>query len=790
MTCTERALGVAALAAVLGCHAATPSAPPRPLAAEPAQGFERSETTIDIVGSAFHVRVVQRAQGGSSVDASYRAWLGTAELRDVVWIDSARLRARVPAGLPLGGHDLTVEGPYGRGTAAGAYEVLPGSAPSLAATLAVAEAASVGQEVVLGVTLENGGDAPIEGIRADAALGGQGALALVTPAAPQDLAPGARQTFSLVYRAEAPGAVAVSVSAVGRDPRTGADVVATATGGLRVERPAALSASLALPPGPLALGDLPVTVTVTNTGEASALAVLPASLVDAGSTGAARVVAAPAQVVTLAGGDTAEFTWACRAVASGTLTLTATVTGLDANDGRALTAIASSTTATVPHGMDVLATDPFADGSTFAFVAPYRGQVYAGPSRTGTGIIRMQLDGSAPESLALSFPRDGIGNVSGNTPWPHVSIGFTGCATAACGPDDEDGRGLLTSVSFAGDEWLLLGGARSGGDLDYVYLSRASASPLAFSYVDLSQVLGGNTRGFSAAHVSGGRLYLGFPDNGGSRPYGIALLEAPSGNGLDAIQGTQALDLNLHDAYNTAYGAFAGISMVDAIADLGGHVYFFGDVGCLVSTGSAPATKDDFLGCSPATGAAYIRGESVTPPRQYDLEPRDKAWPQAVVWNGRLYAIRNTTTGPQLWSCDPAGGADPALCEATDWTLLAADPATLRTQLGNPDITSASMLLATATHLYVGLDDPVHGLHVFRARAAVPVISDFTGLDGCIAGTGTPRCEGLGGDGLGAPAFLTRIFDAKVVTAADGRVDLFLTAGNGSSPFRVIRMDP
>ena len=98
------------------------------------------------------------------------------------------------------------------------------------------------------------------------------------------------------------------------------------------------------------------------------------------------------------------------------------------------------------------------------------------------------------------------------------------------------------------------------------------------------------------------------------------------------------------------------------------------------------------------------------------------------------------------------------------------------------------MLLATSTHLYLGLDDHARGLHVFRTRAALPGMSDFTGRDGCVAGT--EGCEGLGGDGLGDAAYLKRIFDAKVVTGADGHVELFLTAGNGSSPFRVIRMDP
>ncbi|WP_242341183.1 DUF11 domain-containing protein [Anaeromyxobacter sp. SG66] len=788
MTRTERALAGAVLAVVLGCRQSAPSAPPRPVAAEPAQGFEQSEALIDIVGSAFHVRAVQRVHGGSSVDASYRAWLGTTELRDVVWLDPTRLRARVPAGLPRGFHDLRVAGPYGEGTAGGAYEVLPGSAPSLSASLSLVQAASVGQEVLLEVTVENGGDFPVEGVLPEATLSGPGALALVAPAAPQDLAPGARSTLTLAYRAEAPGAVSVSVSAIGRDPRTGAAVVATATGGLRVERPAALSAALALPPGPLALGDLPVTLTVTNTGEATAVAVVPASLVDDGSTGAVVVVSGPTQAVTLAAGESVAFAWSCRAVAAGTLALTASVTGADANDGRTLRASVTATTATVPHGLARLASDPFADGSTFAFVAPYRGQVYVGPSRTGDGVVRMQRDGTGQESLALTFPRDpGVGSTSSSAgPWPHMTLGYTGCTAAACGPDGEDGRGLLTSVSFAGDEWLVLGGARSSGELDYVYLSRASASPLDFSYVDLSTVLGANTRGVSAALGAGGRLYLGFPDNGGSRPYGIALLRAPTAPGLDAAQGTDALDLGLHDAYNAAYGGFTAISIVDAMAELGGRVYFFDDVGCLVATGQAPATKSDFLGCSPATSAAYDRKQSVAPPRQFDLEPPDKAWPQAVAWNGRLYAIRNTTTGPQLWSCDPAGGADPAVCDPTDWTLLAADAA-YRTRLGYPGVTAASMLLATPSHLYLGLDDPGAGLHVFRTRAALPAISDFTGLDGCAAGT--PGCQGLGGDGLGTPA-LTHILDAKLVSSPDGRTDLFFTARGGSSPFQLIRMDP
>ncbi len=796
MTRTDAACLAAALAIAVACQGPAPAQAPRPSAAEPAQGFAGSEAIIEIVGSAFHVRAVQRAgAGGSSVDASYRAWLDDVELLDVVWLDTGRLRARVPAGLPLGPLDLTVEGPYGRGSVAAAYEVFPGASPSLTASASLPAAANVGQEVTLALTVQNGGDTPVDGVRLELTPGIPGAIALLEPVEPQDVPAAERRTLTARLRAAAEGAVSLSIAAVGTDPRTGAAVEARADASVRVERPSALSATLALPPGPVAPQSvLVVTMTVTNTGAATAVDVMPGPLEEsAESTAAAAVLSAPSQPVVLAGGASAVFTWTCRAVAAGSLVLSAAATGVDVNDGGPRTATASSGPALVPHSAPTVTANPFGDDSPFAFVAPHGGQVYVGPNRSGTGLVRVQRDGTGPESLALSFARDATGNTMGNTASPYASIGFTGCQTDsltdACGPDDEDGRGLLTSVSFAGEEWLVMGGARSGGDLDYVYLSRAASSPLDFSYVDLSAVLGGNTRGFSAAHATGDRLYLGFPDNGGSRPYGIVLLKPPpDSGGVDAVAGIDALDLNLHDAYAAWNATFASVSMVDAIAELGGRLYFFDDAGCLVSTSSTPSGKADFRPCSPSPGAAYDRKGSVEPTRQHDLEPHERAWPQVVAWKGRLYAIRNTYTGPQLWTCDPAAGADAAVCEATDWTLLAADPTTLRTRLGYAGVTAASMLLATPTHLYLGLDDPLGGIHVFRTRAALPVASDFTGHDGCPAGTA--GCQGLGGDGMGAPGVLTRIFDAKVVAGADGRVDLFLTAGDGTAAVRLIRMDP
>lgn len=687
MTRSEAALVIAALVACGGC--ATQEAPgaPFPSGVVPAIGFGAVETPVEIAGEGFHVQGVQAADGGSHVDARYRAWLGATELVEVTWVDGRTLRARVPSGLALGWHDLVVEGPFGRGALASAYLVVDGLPAVLGASLAMAERVTIGDEVQVTLTVENLGTALVADVRPAVSMAGQGGLDVVSGAdAATDLPAGGKGDFVLRYRAVRTGAVSLSASITGTDPRTGGAVMAEAT---------------------------------------------------------RTIVVRP------------------------------------------------------PPSVTVLADDPFADGtSAFAFVAGYRGKVYLGPNRTGTGLVRMDPDGTALESLPLAFSRDGIGNTSSNSAFDsqslYRSMGFTGCATNslvnACGPDNEDGRGFMTSVVFAGDEWLVLGGARQSGDLEYVYMSRSDTAPLAFSYVDLSAALGANTRGFSAAVAAGGRLYLGFPDNGGNRPYGLALLAPPpaTGGGLDAVLTGDVLDLNLHDAYDGTYKSFASVTMVDAIAELGGRLYFFNDLGCLASRDLAPATKTDFTACSPADGPAYAQVDSIEPTRQYDLEPWERAWPAAVAWRGRLYAIRNTYTGPQLWRCDPAAGTDPAGCDRADWTLLAAD-ASLRTRFGADDAI-ATLLLATQTDLWIGFDGPQSGIRLFRSSAEVPAAaSDFTGKDGCAAGA--PGCEGVGGNGFGAPAALTRIFDAKAVDWSGG-TDLILSAGNGTEPVRIVRVAP
>jgi len=75
---------------------------------------------------------------------------------------------------------------------------------------------------------------------------------------------------------------------------------------------------------------------------------------------------------------------------------------------------------------------------------------------------------------------------------------------------------------------------------------------------------------------------------------------------------------------------------------------------------------------------------------------------------------------------------------------------------------------------------------LYRSRVGAPSSrTDFEGAAGCDASQAPSSCDGLGGRGLGASA--TRIFDGRVLTYG-GKDYVYLTAGNGSSGFRVFRL--
>jgi hypothetical protein len=472
--------------------------------------------------------------------------------------------------------------------------------------------------------------------------------------------------------------------------------------------------------------------------------------------------------------------------------MTFSAAGTDVNDGSTRSAGATATTQV--NEVTQVANDPFADGTTFSYIFDFNGRVYLGPNKADTGGVRMLPDGSSIENVTFTFNDDPGQKDTNTSGGPYPSLGATGCTknTPSCGPDNEDGRGTYTSGLIAGTPWLIAAGSVSGGNLVHAYATTDTMTAPDFSYIGLKNQLGGEVQGTSAIIVFHDRIYFGFPSNKANRPFMLVVNTAPPTPGYDAtstdavnLQSTRmpGIGVNAQTNKNTA-----ATQLIDTFAVFNDRLYLGNNGGWMRSTtnnpGSYQATPSDWAVATP-TAAAYTAKTSVTTSKLADLLPSDRALPQMAVLNGKLYAARNTTVGPQLWACAP--GADLA-CDPGDWTLIAANTSgdTQLSQFNSANNTAITLLAATPNALYVGYDDATDGVRLYRSSNASPsTMSDFVGQGGCNASAGSASCPGLGGNGFGAGA--TRIFDGRALNYS-GVDYLYLTAGTGSGGVRVFRV--
>jgi hypothetical protein len=351
------------------------------------------------------------------------------------------------------------------------------------------------------------------------------------------------------------------------------------------------------------------------------------------------------------------------------------------------------------------------------------------------------------------------------------------------------GAGLI-----AGTPWLFAAGSLSTGGLNHLYMTSDTFLAPAFKYIDTSGVLGSQTRGTESMLVFRDRVYVGFPNTGTTRPRLVVLRKTPPAPGFAPQQPSQFVDLVVDGISgfggNTLLGLGANpasIVGVDSLAAFNDRLYAANNGGIIRSTDNDPQPpgllSSSFATATP-NAAAYTAKTSLALTKTRDIEPADKAFSQMAVLGGRLYAARNTTTGPQLWACSP--GLD-VNCDPADWTLLAPNNTgdVRLSQFNDANNKSVALLVATATRLYVGYNN-AGGIRVYRSKTLSPLTrADFEGAAGCNAANAPGACDGLGGAGLGSAA--TRIFDGRAMTYS-GVDYLYLTAGNGTSGFRVFRL--
>jgi hypothetical protein len=437
---------------------------------------------VVIHGTDFAVRAIQPSSGGSpAVDTQHRAWLGEAELTDVVRVDAQTLRATVPAGLPAGTYALVVEGPFGRrGSLDNAFLVSWSPGAALQATAAATPSnSSLGQSVRLTLTVANDGTTDAQEVNPGAptpsSADGAAAVLLDGPSPPSvtSLRPGQMATFEWTWQVTAPGALSFDVRASGRDVFSGqtVTVVPPAPARTTVQRPPVLSAALAVPATVEPGSDFSVTMAVGNSGEAGTLAVSPSALaVEAGSVPVAlKSGPTPLLADVPGGGGAATFVWTYTAgESSGPVQLSGEATGRDANSGATVTTgTVTSTAVTVGRGALIanLAAAPATVGIgqpislALQLVNPGNVPVTdiapAAPAVTGTGAATLSA-GPTPASIASLGP-----NETGTFTWTYTAsaAGQLGFTASASGTDSASGAIVSATASVISAVTVRGGGA-------------------------------------------------------------------------------------------------------------------------------------------------------------------------------------------------------------------------------------------------------------------------------------------------------------------------------------------
>ncbi len=719
-------------------------------------------------------------------------------------IDAIDAATGVFTPLTAGSGTIGVQSSHGPAVTDASGTITVHQAAVLAAAITLPESVTPGQSFAIALRVSNVGESDAAEVVPDELVFTGTSVGTARDSGPTpaiaDIPAGSAVDFRWTYTAGSPGALTASGAAGGTDLATGNPITSdSAASTATVHTPADLSASIAVPDEIGLSTEFTVSMSVSNLGEADAVAVAPdtplTSIGDGNITALSGPVPTSAAIV---GGENTAFTWIYRADSAGVIGFRGGADGTEADTDRALRADAVDSNLTEVSTHALLASDPFADGTSFAFVFAYDDQIFLGPSADGSSIIRMQPNGSGAQSSGFSIPKDVDGNSHSHTlPGPFPSFGYTGCTrdTYECGPDNENGRGYFTAGVIASTEWIIAGSGNTAGNLDWFYMSPDTDygdGTIDFRFIDGNDELHGATKGFSAAHVFADNVYVGFPNNSAdTAPQLLRLAAVPPEPGFDPIRASEVFNLGAHQFMDDGEGD----NIVDTITDFAGRIYVANAAGCFRSIDGSPTARNgsDFVECTPSD-ESYEDLDSRQTDKLADLEPADRAVPAFVSYHGQLYMARNTTAGPQLWTCLPARSGVANACDPDDWDLIVTNQilSSRRSQFDNADNVAISFLVATSSALYLGFDNQADGIVIFKSTAQNPTTAaDFVGEAGCSADEHPTLCAGLGGNGLGLPppdaGANSRIFSAAA-TNFSGVESVHLVTGNGAIGIRLYRL--
>ncbi|MDM8007070.1 MAG: hypothetical protein QUV05_13105, partial [Phycisphaerae bacterium] len=316
----------------------------------------------------------------------------------------------------------------------------------------------------------------------------------------------------------------------------------------------------------------------------------------------------------------------------------------------------------------------------------------------------------------------------------------------------------------------------SGSDSGWMYIRYMSGMGNWNSKPNRADRIGGTLYAFND------RLYLA--NNGSVR-------NTSDGNYDDIRPGCNA---TTEDSYGSGCG-FLGLFAC--------HNTCINDGGIIRSTNNDPAPCSGQNNCTgwtditPSGNAKYTNYFSKVITKLADVIPANRPVPAFTEFNGNLYMIRNACTTnvintectpngfnsctddiscpsgsevPQLWKCVPGVDGE---CDSGDWSLVAENGTTGRSNMGDTENKFATLLIANGNHLYMGFDN-ANGVEIWMTK------------DGVTNPASASDFEQTGSNGLGDPSSYKSLWSAISVQGSDGYY-IYVSVGNGVVPVAIFR---
>jgi hypothetical protein len=446
--------------------------------------------------------------------------------------------------------------------------------------------------------------------------------------------------------------------------------------------------------------------------------------------------------------------------------------------------------------------DPFFDGTTFSFAFKYDNKIYLGTNDKNDAAFRFDPLGTNAILTTFKFINNAALSLScaSSIRFGYIISGITGgtCGTNG-GANGEVGAVGFTSVeltiSSVNYEILAVGALKEA--IDRVYYTQDKDTILDMKNFGTTGGNGINTASTQLIYGIDNYIFTGVAsDHGTNAPvFNRAPVTAPGG----VVTVGSVVNLNgsnipyLGKQNGNPYNSGGNTVGIDFIYRVGNSTYMANNGGVIyISTSNmgtmAPSNNAQWNTLATLSTPSGITGTSLCLPNKNatnggglgKVRPGEKAYPYMLQYNGNLYLVRNvgTVADPrvplrgELWKCTPNGNGQ---CAPSDWSKIVDG-----TETGLPANAKAiSMLIANGNNLYLGFDDPVNGLVVYKHSGTNP---------GATGGNMSSVWTQQGSAGLGSGSKYI-INSASIYDTATGKNYLYIVIGDGlgTTPIKVVR---